>query len=87
MVIIASPECLTIRNLLRDHQIAWIAVTDLGDPPRYGTWRKPGMHVVLVSGDVVSATLLAKGPLSDLFFGDFTAKAVEQFRQYRAQAG
>lgn len=86
MEIVASPQGLTIRNLFRNHEIAWTEIQDLNDPPRYGALRRPGMRVVLADGTIVSATLLALGQLSDPGPHGYTAKVVEEFRRYFQQA-
>jgi Bacterial PH domain len=61
--IFAGPERLVVRDYFRTYQIGWPEIASFEMPPRYGTWRKSGLRIHLIDGQLISATLYRRGRL------------------------
>jgi hypothetical protein len=75
MAMVVSPGLLTIRGFWRSRAVRASDIVGFEPPPPYGVLRRAGMQVVLISGQVVSAGIFAKGKLDSEAVG--VAEATE----------
>jgi Bacterial PH domain len=58
--IVACPEHLVVRDYFRTYRVRWTQIAGFELPPPYGRWRKAGLRIRLLDGQLISATLYAR---------------------------
>lgn len=73
---------MVVRDFFRTYQLAWRDISAFEMPPRYRTWRKAGLRIHLLNGQLISATLYSRGRLDS---GNAARKVIGELEQLRHQ--
>jgi hypothetical protein len=87
MAMVVSPGLLTIRGFWGSRTLRASDIVRFEPPPPYGALRRAGMHVVLISGQVVSAGIFAKGKLDSEAAGVAEANELNDWLAWRRLPG
>lgn len=81
MGIIADPNTLLVRNLVKRHALRWDEIESFRRPAPYGRYRRFGVQIVLRSGQVVYGSLYGAGPFNRPSFADDVIHKLEALRR------
>lgn len=77
LAVVLDDNGILVRNVLRDIKLDWRSISKVEPPPSYGTWRKAGILIHTVSGEVVSASAYVRGRLDGSTVGADVVAAIQ----------
>jgi hypothetical protein len=80
--IVAEADHLVVRDMHRTYRIGWREIARFETPPSYGTWRKAGLRIHLIDGQMISVIAYAQGLLDT---GRPEATVVRELERLRRQ--
>jgi hypothetical protein len=81
--IVAEADHLVVRDIHRTYQIGWQEIARFETPPPYGTWRKAGLRIHLIDGQMISVIAYAQGLLDTGRPEVTVVRELEQLRRQR----